>query len=444
MKYYVIYFIFAALGTGLLCLQRPLFGNRLIHSVVFVIISAGMALFLWNVTIPNAYYVDFTKAYYEAGRLILSNPAEMYKGRQPEFVNLPIVAFLFSPFVLMEKFDAVHVMVMISVIAVIISCFSLMKAGQFEGSERFLVIWLFVVNGPLYYSIRLGNMTHFVLLLIPGIIYYQDRKPLLAGALTAICAIIKLPLLLLGIYYMLRKRWAMVAGFWSTLLIVTACSLLVLGLDLHIQWYVEVIQRHFGKAMGAYNNQSINGLLAHLIPNNNLYSWVEFSTGWKFKLIQLVILGLIVGPTVWVLWRAGPPSTRSKFNLEFSTVLCVSILVSPISWIHYYSLLIVPAALVLGGMTGGLRIIPVSKKIWEIGFFIVAISLIALPVVHTLKDAVVPEIPIFHPFLKHILVSHYFIGGLSLLGFLLYTRNKTSLEKTLADGVYRPQQESSE
>ena len=396
------------------------------HLAVTVILSLGAALFLWHVTIPNAYYVDFSKAYFVAGKFILTNPAELYKGIQPEFVNIPIVAYLFSPLPLVGLERAVHLMVLASIIPVMVSCWWIIRSQKLEGHTRLLVIFLFAVNGPLFYSIRLGNLTHFVLLLITIVMVLGDRKRFLAGTLAAICAIIKLPLMLFGLYFIARRRWASAFGFWLTIFAIFSLSILVAGFDLHLKWYEEVIQRNSGQVMGAYNNQSVNGFLAHLIPGNNLYSWVEYSTGMRFKAAQLLITGLIAGSAAWILWRSGPPSTTAGARLEYAIVLCVCILISPISWIHYYSLLIVPLAFCFSRRNPVLHALPGTKEAWENRVLILATTLITLPVVHTMPDSVVPNILFVEALFRRVLVSHYFYGGIILLGFFLYLRMKVS------------------
>jgi hypothetical protein len=104
----------------------------------------------------------------------------------------------------------------------------------------------------------------------------------------------------------------------------------------------------------------------------------------------------------------------------------VSILLSPISWIHYYSLLICPAALLLAERVFVYQKEFETKGLWKRKVLILAVALMSLPVVHTLPDSVIPEITIIEPLIRHILVSHYFFGGFLLLGFLLYSRRNLS------------------
>lgn len=350
MKYYAAYLILYALGIGLLSLKRPLLGRWSLHIAAFTVLSMIMTYFMWNVSIPNTYYVDWFKAYHVAGQFILSGGkvGEELLYKDLGFVNLPIVAFICAPLASLEMSQIGNVLVVSAISFVVGAVLILAREYKFNAHAMRYVIWLLIASGPLYYSVRLGNVTHFLFLLFIICMLTYKSNPLLAGAVSAVCAIIKPPFLLLGVFIVFRKWWGMVVGFWLTVFLVTACSLFLFGLDLHVIWYQEVIARYSGTAIGAYNVQSINGFVAHLRGDNLLYSWAEFVPGWYFKLFRFAILGLIVVPTGWVLWRCGPPLTRRAFNLEFSIVICLSILIAPLSWIHYYFLVLIPVVMISG------------------------------------------------------------------------------------------------
>lgn len=429
LKYYAAYLILYALGIGLLSLKRPLLGKWSLHIAAFTVLSMIMTYFMWNSTIPNTYYVDWFNAYHVAGQYILSRGevAEVLLYKNLGFVNLPIVALLCAPLASLETSQIGNVLVVSAISFVVGAVLILAKEYKSNAYGMRYVIWLLITSGPLYYSIRLGNVTHFLFLLFVISMLIYRSNPLLAGALSAVCAIIKPPFLLLGVFVIFRKWWGMAVGFWLTVFLVTLCSLFLFGLDLHVIWYQEVIARYSGTVIGAYNVQSINGFVAHLRNDNLLYSWVDFVPGWHFKLFRLAILGLILGPTGWILWRCGPPLTRRAFYLEFSVVICLSILIAPLSWIHYYFLVLIPVVMVSGHSLFVLEEkVQGGTKNWEPWMVHLAILFTALPVIHTLPDAVVPNIPLVSYIIKHVLVSHYFFGGLIVLTYLLQERKRES------------------
>lgn len=423
MKYYLIYSLLYFSSLALIFAPSEKSCNKPFHSIIAMTVCSLLALFLWNVTLPGSDYIDFTKAYYDSGELILANPSALYQGRQPEFVNIPIVAFLFTPFSLLGKEHAVALLEIATIATIFITCMILLKAAGQNLRTLLLIVWLFAVSGPLFYSIRLGNLTHFLLPLIA--LSMLTDKQFLAGVMTACCGIIKPPLMLWGVFYIARKRWASAVGFWCTVAFVMICSVLISGIDLHFKWYMEIVQGYSGKIMGAYNSQSVSGFLSHLLSWNNLYSWEGLVPGWKIRLAKFAIVGFILGFTGLILWRSGVPSTKREYFIEFTIILCLSILIAPISWIHYYSLLIVPFAILFSPLQHGNCYLPQHSATLK-GILAAAIFLISLPVVHTLPDVVAPEIPAVSYLVKHVLVSNYFFGGVLLIAFLLYLRRNLS------------------
>jgi hypothetical protein len=100
-------------------------------------------------------------------------------------------------------------------------------------------------------------------------------------------------------------------------------------------------------------------------------------------------------------------------GLEFSSFICLTLLISPISWTHYYLLLLLPIALYMGGQ------LSIPNKLSCNLAMIASIILVVTPNVR--------NSPLNHPvmlaFTRHFLVSHYFLGAILLLGILLTTMN---------------------
>ena len=77
--------------------------------VTFVLILLiGWATYR-RINVESLDLLDFYNAYYPAGRLILENPNILYsfaKSIVLGFVNLPIIAYLFTPFSLIDKYPS--------------------------------------------------------------------------------------------------------------------------------------------------------------------------------------------------------------------------------------------------------------------------------------------------------------------------------------------------
>jgi len=379
------------------------------------ILACLIMLFMWNVSDPKPPFGDFTKAYYPAGRWVIENPLSLYKDKGFDgFVNIPIVAYLFTPLAFLDKFNAQIAMLVLGIIVIIATYFYLVKQTGITGWKKILLLGIFAINGPLYYSLKQGNTTHFMLLpLLAAVFLLEKKREIWSGVLLAIAAIIKLPLLLFAGYLLARQKWQALAGFTGTLLGVVGASLLLFGVDLHRVWYQESVLPYMGKPISRYNVQSVDSFLIRLVISPSvLGTGTPIEVDWRFKLVRYLLLALLIGGSIWICWRSQQPITSETSNLEFCIVLCLAIIISPISWTHYYVLLLVPLSLYVCD-----RLKIPQNRLW---FTLMGIAtiLISLPV----KGAGGSDNPVFRFFVSRLFISHYFFGGFLLLGILLAAR----------------------
>ncbi|BAY13948.1 glycosyltransferase family 87 protein [Calothrix sp. NIES-2098] len=374
---------------------------------------------------------DFYRAYYPAGRLIFENPENLYGVTKPVvygFVNLPIFAYLLAPLAVFNEKTAGFLFTIFGVASVLLSAFWLIKITGLYGWKRNLLFAFFTFGIPFYNSIWLGNSTHFILLLVIGSwVCFRSGRDLWSGFFLALAGLIKIPLLFPIIYFILKKRWYVVFGFSATLLGIVGLSILVCGLPLNLTWLKECILSFSGTAIAAYNVQSVDAFLLRLLSDSPISSWELIQVVPLFKVLRYILFSMFIGGTIFVCWHSRFSTAPKTENLEFSSFLCLAILISPVSWSHYYLLLVLPVALYLGGQLG----IP-DNWYWKV-WMAVSTVLIILPPVK--RDSF--NHPVIAALVRNILVSHYFWGGVLLLGCLLATnlqinRKVWKLEKETA------------
>ncbi len=377
-----------------------------------VVVLASMAFF-WSVSEPPVLLGDFRKAYYPAGTLIRTDPAALYQF-PPKFNCIPIVAWLFVPLSWLSEPAAGVAVTLAGALALGLTCCGLIRLTGVSGWQRAALAGLFVVNGPLYNSLREGNLTHFVLFLLFLTLHCMERRrDAWAGALLAIAGILKPPVLPLAGLLVLRWRLRTVAAFGAALLGIAGASLALYGPELHVAWYRNSVQPFIGAPIAAWNAQSVNGFLARLLTDGRyLHSWWPVARlGAGFAVFKSISLALLVCPTAWVLWRARRAASASTQRLDFSILLCLALLISPTSWTHYYLLLLLPIGLHVGGMLG----IPGGRS-WSALFWL-AVVLISPPVTAPTLGA-----GALRSLMASLLVSHYFFGGVLMLAVLVCAR----------------------
>ena len=394
----------------------------------FVIFTA-----LWLIFSP---YIlgDFDVAYYPAGRLVLENPSNLYNWKAYGqatinvigFVNIPIVALLFTLIAWLPLPLAQYIFTFLGVLSTIAAYkFLEVKVGK-SSQSKINLIFLFALSGPLFYSIRHGNTTHFLLLLfLLAWQCLQTRKDALGGAILAVIGIIKPPFLILSFFGLLKGRWRVFWGSCSTILAIALSSLLIFGIDLHKNWYYTCIEPFSGKPIAAFNNQSLDGFLSRFLLGGDLLSWQPLTVDLEYRLVRLFFLAIMVGLVIWVCGflsfkKALKPDLTT--NLDLSILICLGLLISPISWYHYYLFLLLPFALLLEGEMG----IPTSRS--QLYLACLSILLVAPPPVWVLQGNSHLITLIYKA-----LYSYCFFGGMILFILLLfgYFQRLTSARKYL-------------
>jgi alpha-1,2-mannosyltransferase len=357
---------------------------------------------------------DYNKAYLPAGRTILDRPTALYDDVAAEakrgnltFVNVPIVAALYAPLALCNYPVGLIVYHAIGAAAVLAAWLGLVRLTGATGFRALALLALLATNGPLWYSVKEGNLTHFLLPVLVGVLYFIDRKrDFAAGVCLAVAGVIKLPLFLLVVYFLWRRRGRVMHGFAATLGVTALLSLALFGWDLHVRWWSECIAPFSGRPMTAYNVQSLAGFLGRCLTDGPLSEWVTVDADARFKLVYRgLLLGIFAIAALAVL-RRGTTLKRNVLFTEYSIALCLSLIASPITWTHYYTFLLIPGALYLG------KALEAPGRAWLV-LLGGGVLLFSLPVLPTDGRA--------HDW-RRIYASAPFFGGLMVLAALLRTR----------------------
>lgn len=419
MKYYVAYYLLVALGAAVCLLAPRLFARPWQRWAAFAAPAALVGGFLWRYSEPSRFLNDFKKAYYPAARLVRDGGelAALYNADDPAsgFVNVPIIAWLFVPFTGWTDHQAGLVYTAVGLVAVAAACAWLVKMTGTTGWGVAAVVGLFVINGPLYNSVREGNTTHLLLLAVIALLWaMQRRNDALAGAGLAAIVLVKPPLALLAAPLLLRQRWRALAAAAAAVAAAGALSLLLHGWEIHRTWYEVAIEPFSTRPLGAFNAQSLNAAMARLVSGDKYqYDWTPIDEyGPAFPAVRLAIVLLLVSGSLLVWWRTRAASAVSvALNQELSIALVLALIVSPATWAHYYSLLLIPFALAVSGQLG----VPGDRRWW--GAFAVIVLLASAPV-RPLATAA----PLLDELAARVLASHFLIGGLLLFAFALAVR----------------------
>lgn len=374
----------------------------------------GIWLGIWSLSEPTVPLSDFNVAYYPAGRAVIEDLPHLFKRCWDTpvcgFVNIPIVALLFAPFSMLTLRHAQWLFVAISLVGVVVTVLLLWSLTDRHPSRRWVILMLFVMNGPLVYSLKEGNLTHATLLvLVVGVVCLDRGWERSAGACFALAAIIKLPLLLFALYFVGMRQWRVVFGYGVTLSTITGLSLWYAGWASHVAWYREVILPLSDKGLSAFNVQSIEGVLLRMQDDARLYEWTPTAVSPNIRMAGRISAAFLLGLSSLLLLRRPGTKHRDTMYLELSMVLCLALLISPISWTHYYLLLLLPLSLYAGN-----RLTMPDRGGWLVA--VMAATVLLAPPVRFTAGAV------SNGLVETLLLSHYVMGALLLWGVLAYAR----------------------
>jgi len=406
-----------------------------VETVAAVGVCLATALAVFVLSEPPNLFEDFEQHYYIGGEAVRAGPAALgplvERGVEDGFTNLPIVAYLFLPFALLPLQAATLIFTLLGLAMTFFAWLLLVRLAYLDRAARWWLLFLFAASGPLHYSVREGNTSHMVLLgVAAGLYFLRAGKPVVAGALLGVAAVLKLPLLLFGVLFVLRRNWGSALGFASVCAGSVALSLVVFGLEVNRSWLVSVKQ--YGREpLGAFNVQSIPAALVRLVEGPAvLLDFTPHSVGTAQRLVGLILVGLLYVAAVLACRRridsvrSGTDGSQTGKELEYLLVLNLAVISSPLSWSHYYALLLIPMAFFLGA-----RFSIADVRLRRLGWLGIAFTVPVVSVLH-LPGSFLPDL------YARLGISHLLFGGLILFGLLVIARRRVA-----RDGMLPPQRE---
>jgi hypothetical protein len=418
MWIYLAYNALVACGAGVAAALRGSrwHPRRLARATVLLLLPA--AAFLAWVGCRQWRFVDFKCIYFATGHRIFSGLAPTYTPFAAEdrcldaFVNIPILGLEFLPFGVFGRTLSTHLFTAVGLVATFLA-YRLVRryAGAGEGQTA-LIAGLFLINGPLSYSLTIGNYPHVILLLLAAALASLEcGSPLVAGTLLALAGANKIPLLIFGPFLALRREAKAFAAFCATLALLFVASVSVYGLDLHRSWAEICLFPFHSGVLGSFNNQSIDGVLARTLLSADPYSWLLVPLPPAVGALRYLLMAAIVSIPL-VAARLAPRADRTlERRVDFAAGITVAVLISPVSWTHYEAMLLLPIAVLLGveASWGASRARLVA--------LVFAVVLLSQPVVWWRA-----RVPMAQFVLNRILLTHYTVGAVVLLVLLAVVR----------------------
>jgi hypothetical protein len=390
-------------------------------------------------------YVDFEQGYYVAAQRIRLQPSQLYRGTSYDdrtgqlqltaganFVNIPIVAWLFVPFTALPLSQAATLLLVIN-ISITLLCLLLLqrRAARCGPLLRWGITLAVATSGPLMNALNLGQTTPLVLLLL---LWAEDclhrGRHAQAGFWFGVAGLIKIPPLLFLPYLGLRRYRRVVSAAIGVLLLATVASILCYGWALHVTYYNVVIRARLGTAIAAHNCQSLAAVVARLCTDASLTSWQPIRLDGAARLLQCLLVAAVLFACVW--GAATPAGARRYFRmlLELGMIMCLSLLALPIAWEHY-GIWLLPVGVIVATAVQERNDRGTSLLPWGPALLLVlAVVLINFPVL--------PAV-IINRFANRLwfrlAISHQAFGTALLLGLCVWCLRRSALAEAASQGT---------
>jgi len=253
----------------------------------------------------------------------------------------------------LSVFTAFEVWLLANLLLLAVAVFALLRAhgrslmdGR-PGTLLFLAIAL--LFQPAIDTLQYGQVD-IVILAGVALAYLALRsgRPGWSGFPLAIATLLKLYPAVLVIYLALKREWRALVSFVVSLVALIVVSIPFLGLGPWSSYLTEVLPRSGGGTTWV-ENQSFVGFLGRLLTDR-----IELEDFPANPALQAQIVG--IGGYVWAAallgiscWFARKRSTRQStdYALGFALFAVVSVLVLPVAWYHYVTLMLLPVGIIL-------------------------------------------------------------------------------------------------
>lgn len=326
-----------------------------------------LAVALWP---QNHHVVDFHQEWlsaknYWTGRPIYGSIAEalwVHDRRRPDLsqavfdVNAhpPAAVLLALPFGLLDDSSAFLIWNLISLGALLVSLLLILIDLKISFSPELLTILVcgFLVSEPLHMHFVYGQI-NLLLLLLLSLGWWAERRQcfLLAGACLGVATALKLFPGFLVVYYLGRRQWRAVLAAVLGFLVVNLLTGLILGLDV-FRGYWELGLPSVAQFRGAFGNASLPGLWIKLFAATGRHGPAAPLIDWPLLAWLLTVITWIA-LSGWVWYTARRANSEFARQQAFSLALTAMLLASPITWDHYFVLLLLPFLWLLFGCERG-------------------------------------------------------------------------------------------
>ncbi len=330
---------------------------------VFWALVGGPICLLWGLALvvrlspPYRHLHDFVQEWTSARnffvgqpiylRLSESIPQHLGSNYQAHVIDVnahpPASVLLTLPFAKLDYGSAYLAWNLLSLLMLALSLWLIMRPQGLRYSPWSIVpiLVLILTSNSLAQQVNQGQL-NLVLLLLLTLAWSAGRSNLLllSGALIGAAAAIKLFPAFLGLYFLCRRQWQGVIGMGLAFVGLNVLTGAILGWGVFAAYFVDVVPQ-VGQFRDFWPNASIAGFWSKLFDSRSGHAIPLWQNALLASSGTILCCLLVTGAVAWKCWWA---KGRAASDHAFALCVIAMLLVSPITWDHYFLLLVLPFA----------------------------------------------------------------------------------------------------
>ena len=306
--------------------------------------------------LPPDYYTDFVQEWlsarnYWAGDPVYLPQTEAMLQRTGRYIpemdailkwnaHPPAAVFLTLPFGLIDDYRTAHLAWGLTSLVLLLAAIGIIMRELAVPAHWWWVfsgLALFVSNQPITAQFYQGQL-NCVLTFLIAVAWAADRRGRTgwAGAVIGTAAAIKLYPAFLFSYFLFTGRWRAIAAGGVAFAAVNGLAMGVLGTEA-FQTYIETILPGLSRFESGWRNVSLTGFWLRAFDTETHAEMLPAARVlvWGSRLLIFIAL-------MRVTWRAVKPEARDR---AFAAAILAMLLISPVTWTHYFLLLAIPVGL---------------------------------------------------------------------------------------------------
>lgn len=258
-------------------------------------------------------------------------------------LNPPFQTLLLAPLGLMNykrAFLCYSILSMLSGLVAVIMITNAIPCTKNDMAALLIYMIIFLCYYPTWINIISGQFALILLVLITSAwIAARKGRNAVCGILLGLAMSLKLFVGLFLLFFLVRRRWRLLLWFISTFLLLSLLPLWIMGIETYKNYFAVLSEITWYAASW---NASFLGFYTRIFggsENVPLFNLPELA--FALTRISSLIFALWL---VWLAWPRPQESSRDHFDLGFSLTITGMLLVSPLGWMYYFTVLIIPAA----------------------------------------------------------------------------------------------------